>query len=63
MGLNMNHVGKPRDKKMLHAMIMAALIKTRSRSRRMRHEPACTRAIRAIRSNSIRSERGCPLRL
>jgi hypothetical protein len=28
MGLNMNHVGKPRDKKMLHAMIMAALIKT-----------------------------------
>ena len=32
MGLNMNHVGKPRDKKMLHAMIMAALIKTRSHS-------------------------------
>jgi hypothetical protein len=42
MGLNMNHVGRPRDKKMLHAMIVAVLIETRSHSRRMRREPACT---------------------
>jgi hypothetical protein len=44
MGLNMNHVGRLRDKKMLHAMIVAVLIKTRSRSRRMRRAHTAIRA-------------------
>jgi hypothetical protein len=42
MGLNMNHVGRPRDKKMLPAVIAAVLIKVRSHSRRMRREPVRT---------------------
>jgi hypothetical protein len=42
MGLNMNHVGRPRDKKMLHATIVAVLIEARNHSRRMRREPVRT---------------------